>query len=83
MIQASRPIYPEQSHTSEPENTGGLLRAGSQLALQLHYTTTGRETVDASQIGIWFYPEGYVPEKRMSGQCACIFTPTWDFNSAK
>ena len=61
----------------EPENTGGLLRAGSQLALQLHYTTTGRETVDASQIGIWFYPEGYVPEKRMSGQCACIFTPTW------
>lgn len=61
----------------EPENTGGLLRAGSQLALQLHYTTTGRETVDASEIGIWFYPEGYVPEKRMSGQCACIFTPTW------
>lgn len=61
----------------EPENTGGLLRAGSQLALQLHYTTTGRETVDASQIGIWFYPEGEVPEKRMSGQCACIFTPTW------
>ncbi len=61
----------------EPENTGGLLRAGSQLALQLHYTTNGRETVDASQIGIWFYPEGYVPEKRMSGQCACIFTPDW------
>ena len=61
----------------EPENTGGLLRAGSQLALQLHYTTTGRETVDASRIGIWFYPEGEVPEKRMSGQCACIFTPTW------
>ncbi|MEX0738673.1 MAG: hypothetical protein WD071_04975 [Pseudohongiella sp.] len=61
----------------EPENTGGLLRAGSQLALQLHYTTTGRETVDASEIGIWFYPEGYVPGKRMSGQCACIFTPTW------
>ena len=61
----------------EPENTGGLLRAGSQLALQLHYTTNGRETVDASQIGIWFYPEGYVPEKRMSGQCACIFTADW------
>jgi hypothetical protein len=61
----------------EPENTGGLLRAGSQLALQLHYTTNGRETVDASQIGIWFYPEGYVPEHRMSGQCACIFTAEW------
>ncbi|MDO9519313.1 MAG: hypothetical protein Q7L19_03750 [Pseudohongiella sp.] len=65
----------EPSH--EPENTGGLLKAGSQLALQLHYTTNGRETVDHSRIGIWFYPEGVVPEKRMSGQCACIFTPDW------
>jgi len=61
----------------EPENTGGLLKAGSQLALQLHYTTNGRETVDNSRIGIWFYPKDQVPEKRMSGQCACIFTPDW------
>lgn len=60
-----------------PPNTGGLLKAGSVLNLQLHYTTTGRETTDASEIGLWFYPEGEVPEKRMSGQCACIFTPTW------
>ena len=61
----------------EPENTGGLLKVGSQISLQLHYTTNGRETVDASEIGVWFYPEGVVPEKRMSGQCACIFTPDW------
>ena len=61
----------------EPENTGGLLKAGSRLRLQLHYTTMGKETVDASEIGIWFYPDGVVPEERMSGQCACIFTPTW------
>mgnify|MGYP002631442227 CR=1 FL=1 len=61
----------------EPENTGGLLKAGSSLALQLHYTTTGRETVDASEIGVWFYPEDQIPEERMSGDCACIFTPTW------
>jgi hypothetical protein len=60
-----------------PENTGGLLKAGTSIALQLHYTTNGRETVDASEIGLWFYPEGEVPEKRLSGQCACIFTPTW------
>lgn len=60
-----------------PPNTGGLLKAGSTLNLQLHYTTTGRETTDASEIGLWFYPDGEVPEKRMSGQCACIFTPTW------
>jgi hypothetical protein len=61
----------------EPENTGGLLKAGSTLNLQLHYTTNGRETVDAGEIGLWFYPEGEVPEERMSGACACIFTPTW------
>lgn len=60
-----------------PPNTGGLLKAGSILNLQLHYTTNGRETTDASEIGLWFYPDGEVPEKRMSGQCACIFTPTW------
>ena len=60
-----------------PPNTGGLLKAGSVLNLQLHYTTNGKETTDASEIGLWFYPKGEVPEKRMSGQCACIFTPTW------
>ena len=60
-----------------PENTGGLLKKGSKLGLQLHYTTMGKETVDASEIGLWFYPDGEVPEKRLSGACACIFTPTW------
>jgi mono/diheme cytochrome c family protein len=44
-----------------PDNTGGLLKAGSTLNLNLHYTTTGRETVDDSKIGLWFYPEGEVP----------------------
>ena len=61
----------------EPPNTGGLLKAGSKLNLQLHYTTSGRETVDAGEIGLWFYPDDQVPEERMSGACACIFTPGW------
>lgn len=60
-----------------PDNTGGLLKAGSKIALQLHYTTNGKETVDNSRIGLWFYPDGEVPAERMSGACACIFTPTW------
>ncbi len=71
------PYIPGATPAMEPENTGGLLKAGSILNLQLHYTTTGKETVDASEIGLWFYPEGVVPEERMSGACACIFTPTW------
>jgi len=61
----------------EPPNTGGLLKAGSTLRLQLHYTTTGKETVDASEIGVWFYPEGEIPAERMSGACACIFPMGW------
>ncbi|MDT8427619.1 MAG: hypothetical protein RQ757_02505 [Pseudomonadales bacterium] len=61
----------------EPPNTGGVLKAGSALALQLHYTTTGRETVDESEIGLWFYPEDQIPQERASGSCACIFTPDW------
>ena len=60
-----------------PPNTGGLLKAGSVLALNMHYTPNGRETVDKSQLGVWFYPEGEVPEERMSGQCACVFPNTW------
>jgi len=61
----------------EPPNTGGLLKKGSQLALQLHYTTNGKATVDASEIGLWFYPDDQIPTERMSNQCACIFTRGW------
>ena len=61
----------------EPPNTGGLLKKGSSLALQLHYTTNGKETIDASEIGIWFYKDGEVPAERMAGNCACIFSPKW------
>lgn len=60
-----------------PPNTGGLVKAGSVLHLNMHYTPNGRETVDRSQLGVWFYPEGEVPEERMSGQCACVFPNTW------
>lgn len=61
----------------ELPNTGGVLRKGSQIALNIHYTTNGRETTDSSRIGLWFYPDGVVPEERMSGRCACIFTRDW------
>ncbi len=44
------------------EGTGGLLRAGSRVAFQLHYTTSGKEVEDHSELGIYLYPEGDVPE---------------------
>ncbi|MFK7865641.1 MAG: hypothetical protein AB8B95_15605 [Pseudohongiellaceae bacterium] len=71
------PYIPGQAPRMEPPNTGGLLKAGTRIAMQMHYTTTGKESVDASRIGLWFYPKGFIPEERMSGQCACHFTPTW------
>ncbi len=70
-------FVPGDASVHNPPGVGGLLKAGSKLALQLHYTTMGAESVDASRIGVWFYDDDEVPEQRMSGACACIFTPTW------
>jgi len=63
-------------HVEEP-NTGGVLKAGTTIALNLHYTTTGKETVDASEVGVWFYPDDQIPTERRLGDCACIFPQTW------
>ncbi|MDP6652124.1 MAG: redoxin domain-containing protein [Gammaproteobacteria bacterium] len=71
------PYVPGAEPRMQLPDTGGLLRKGSELALQLHYTANGNATVDAGEIGLWFYPEGEVPSERMSGSCACIFTPNW------
>ena len=58
---------PGNSYNLAEEGVGGLLKAGTSLNLQLHYTTSGKEVTDATEIGIWFYPEGQVPEQRMGG----------------
>ena len=60
-----------------PLGTGGLVKAGSVIGLNMHYTPNGRETVDASQLGLWFYDKDDEPAERMSGNCACVFPGTW------
>lgn len=40
-----------------PENAGFPLKAGGGLMLQLHYTTSGRETTDASEIALYLWDE--------------------------
>lgn len=65
---------PGNSYSLNPDGVGGLLKAGSKLNLQMHYTTSGKEVTDATEIGIYFYPEGYVPEERMSGGVGNAFT---------
>lgn len=37
-----------------PEGSGRYLPAGSKLIFQMHYTTTGKEETDQSQLGIYF-----------------------------
>ena len=59
------------------ENTGGLLRAGSVVNLQLHYTPDGTARTDRARIGLYFHDEGVVPQERMAGDCACIFPNNW------
>ncbi len=51
-----------------PENSGFPLKAGGGLMLQLHYTTSGRETVDASEIALYLWDEE--PERPVLGGSA-------------
>ena len=50
------------------DNSGRLIPKGSNLLLQMHYTTSGRETVDATRVGLYFHDQP--PEHVMSGGVA-------------
>ena len=50
------------------DDSGALIRAGSSLLLQMHYTTTGKATVDETQIGIYLHDA--TPKFVMSGGSA-------------
>ncbi|MFT7471825.1 MAG: peroxiredoxin [Kiritimatiellia bacterium] len=43
---------------------GTLIEAGSRFVFQMHYTTSGKETLDASEFGIYFHPEGFEPSRK-------------------
>ena len=51
-----------------PEDSGYPLKAGGGLMLQMHYTTSGKEAVDASQIGLYLWDEE--PERVILGGSA-------------
>ena len=52
------------------DNSGRLIKKGSNLLLQMHYTTSGRETVDATQVGLYLHdePPDYVMSGGVAGQ---------------
>ncbi len=59
---------PGNAPNTFPDNAGYPLRAGGGLLLQMHYTTSGKETVDASKIGIYLHDEK--PAKTVYGGSA-------------
>ena len=50
------------------ENTGKLVKAGSELNFDMHYHSVGEDITDSTEVGIWFYPKGYVPKYRVYAQ---------------
>lgn len=51
-----------------PEGSGFPLKAGGGLMLQMHYTTSGRETTDASEIALYLWDQK--PERQVLGGSA-------------
>lgn len=47
------------------EDTGVWVEPGGELWVQLHYTPYGRETVDQSRVGMYFYPAGTEPKVKI------------------
>lgn len=59
------------------DNSGRLIRKGSNLLLQMHYTTSGKETVDATRVGLYLYdePPTYVMSGGVAGQRRFLIPP--------
>ena len=53
-----------------PDGTGRLMKAGTHLLWNLHYSANpnGEDTYDRTSIGLWFYPQGTVPQRHLSRQ---------------
>ncbi len=59
------------------DNSGALIRAGSNLLLQMHYTTSGKASVDETVIGIYLHkePPKYVMSAGSAGQRRFLIPP--------
>lgn len=55
--------YAVGAETSKyPEGTGTWVAPGQRFQFQMHYTPYGRETVEKTRVGLYFYPESSPPE---------------------
>ena len=53
---------PGVGYMKTAEGTGIWVPPSSGLAFQAHYTTYGRETVENTKVGLYFYPKGEEPK---------------------
>ena len=44
-----------------PPDSGTLLTKGGALGFQMHYTSFGKEVVDNTKVGLYFFPKGVTP----------------------
>ena len=52
-----------------PEGTGMRVPANGNIAWNLHYFPVGAQgSGDVVEVGLWFYPEGQIPEKETVGE---------------
>ena len=53
-----------------PDGTGRIMKAGTHLLWNLHYSANpnGEDTYDQTSIALWFYPKGQEPDRRLSRQ---------------
>ena len=50
-----------------PDDTGILVRAGSRVSFQMHYSASGEEGTDRSSVGFVSYPKGVTPKNQILG----------------
>lgn len=48
-----------------PEGSGRLIKAGSKIAFNLHYSSIGKPVKDRTRIGLQFHPKGYRPKHEL------------------
>lgn len=46
------------------EGSGKLMKAGSHIVFDIHYSSAGEEITDSVELGIYFYPKGQEPKHR-------------------
>ena len=46
------------------ENSGKLMKAGSKIAWDIHYSSAGEEITDSAELGLYFYPKDQPPKHR-------------------